>query len=445
MLTFLSNTSSLLLACALVTAGCGSSDALTDPDPNNPNDPGTPGGPNPPPSLPRRTDLGTFGGASSYAYDVNDGGTVVGAAQTADGRFRAFRWTSADGLQELAPLAGDVESRAISVSTDGVALGISVSATGDARPVTWSTGGDAVELPIAPIAGADLVPSDRNAQGAVAGDALFAEDESNLVHAWVWSAAGGMVDLSNELDVPFENYAAAINDAGTVVGTTGGGLWRAFRRTGPGGAESIGVPGSEPDRTELTALGINGDGAIVGWTRLAADEGGAQPSAPFPGVGTFPYVWRAASGFTLLPVFETPSESNAVADDVNGRGDVVGSAVTPDGTIQAAAWPRGGPIVNLNDTDANPSVALAVNSTGVAVGWTSTDGGEGTNRGTVWNLDQASAVVAREGRAPGTTRPALSTRVSTGAQACLRRRDVLVSKAKLAACFEQGGTLPPRR
>lgn len=441
----LSRTSLRALAAVLVAA-CGSSEALTDPEtPGNPADPEVPSNPpdNPPPNtLPLRTDLGTLGGASSYAYDVNDDGVVVGAAQTTGGTFRAFRWTIGAGLQELPPLPGDVEGRAVAVSNDNTVLGISISEGGIVRPVTWTASGTVAELPIPPIAGAALTPQDRNTQGTVIGDALF-QTEGDLVHGWVWSPTAGLTDLAGQLEVPFENYAAAVNEEGSVVGTTGGGLWRAYLWRPQSGTRSLGMPGTAPDRTEITALGVNEEGRVVGWTRLLADAEGEAPGLvePFPTFGSYAYIWSDASGFRLLPVFNPELEGDAVGEDLNDRGDVVGSAFAPSASaIQAAAWTRGGAIVNLNGADVNPSVALAVNNTGIAVGWTSLDGGEGTNRATVWNIDRATPVTASiSGRMAPAERPVLAKRPVRGAAKCLHLRTRFVTKAKLAACFEGGG------
>jgi uncharacterized membrane protein len=316
-------------------------------------------------------------------------------------------------------------------------LGVSVSDDGSTRPVVWDPAGAVTELPISPIAGTVLAPNDRNAQGTVVGDASFIEDPTALVHAWMWSAAGGLIDFADELEVPSENYAASVNDGGVVVGNVGGGLARAYLRPPQGGAQDLGVPGSAPDRTQVNALAVKNDGRVVGWTQLLAqqEEDPASPVPPFPASGTYAYVWNSASGFTLLDAFEGEFESNAFGQDVNDRGDAVGSATLPEsGVIEAVAWPRGGAITQLNAADANTSTAFAVNNAGIAVGWTATGAGN-ANRATVWNLDQLTPLTARvAGRA---ARPAPARRAEAplnGAARCLQLR--LPSKSRFAECIE---------
>jgi probable HAF family extracellular repeat protein len=47
-------------------------------------------------------DLGTLGGDQSWAFGVSaDGSVVVGSAQDAAGKWRAFRWTVAGGMEDL--------------------------------------------------------------------------------------------------------------------------------------------------------------------------------------------------------------------------------------------------------------------------------------------------------------------------------------------------------
>src|SRR5687768_9202137 len=74
-------------------------------------------------------DLGTVGGASSFAYDVNNSNQVVGYAQTAAGAERAFRFADANGngkadageMQNLGVLAGHAASYAYGINDAGQA------------------------------------------------------------------------------------------------------------------------------------------------------------------------------------------------------------------------------------------------------------------------------------------------------------------------------------
>src|SRR5687767_6849987 len=84
----------------------------------------------------RLIDLGTLGGAESFAYDVNDAGQVVGYAQTASGQDRAFRFTDLNGdglvnpgeMLDLGALSGHAASYAYGINESGLAVGTSRSA-----------------------------------------------------------------------------------------------------------------------------------------------------------------------------------------------------------------------------------------------------------------------------------------------------------------------------
>jgi probable HAF family extracellular repeat protein len=62
--------------------------------------------------------LGTLGGRESTALGVSENGVVVGWADDASYRTRAFRWTRAMGMQDLGTLGG-TDSWAYGVSADG--------------------------------------------------------------------------------------------------------------------------------------------------------------------------------------------------------------------------------------------------------------------------------------------------------------------------------------
>ena len=82
--------------------------------------------------------LGTFGGASSEAFDVSPTGVAVGVATQPDGRTTAFV-----GGQ---PVAGTQDSRAYAITPLGVAAGSRLEGTA-VRPVLWLPDRTAVALP----------------------------------------------------------------------------------------------------------------------------------------------------------------------------------------------------------------------------------------------------------------------------------------------------------
>ena len=90
----------------------------------------------------RLTWLGTLGGDWSEARGVTpDGSVVVGIAVDDQSRYRAFRWTSQTGMQDLGTLGGR-NSMAYGVSADGSKIvGASeIDANGNERATLWDNG-----------------------------------------------------------------------------------------------------------------------------------------------------------------------------------------------------------------------------------------------------------------------------------------------------------------
>jgi len=73
-------------------------------------------------------ELGTLGGETSRAYDVNDRGWVVGHADDAEGRRRAVMWRD-DRVIDLGTLGGD-DATALAVNDAGQVVGGSTSRSG---------------------------------------------------------------------------------------------------------------------------------------------------------------------------------------------------------------------------------------------------------------------------------------------------------------------------
>jgi probable HAF family extracellular repeat protein len=86
----------------------------------------------------RRIDLGTLGGLFSSAAGINDLGTVVGQADTADRGLRGFVWRHGV-MTDLGVLSADGEngSRATDINNHGWIVGASDVAGGDYHAVLW--------------------------------------------------------------------------------------------------------------------------------------------------------------------------------------------------------------------------------------------------------------------------------------------------------------------
>ena len=92
------------------------------------------------------TPLGTFGGAMSFAYAINDRGDVVGASQNTGGQLRAFiRSPSDDAIRPLGALEGTVHSDARDINDLGFAAGATLF-TGTTHATLWDPAGEPFDL-----------------------------------------------------------------------------------------------------------------------------------------------------------------------------------------------------------------------------------------------------------------------------------------------------------
>jgi probable HAF family extracellular repeat protein len=363
-----------------------------------------------------RADLGTLGGASSYAADINSGNTVVGWSETLGGGTHAFRWSAADGMVDLGTLPGDAASRAVAVLDGGQILGVS----GDVdrwTAVTWSASGSISALQIPLIPGfTTVLPSAFNARGDVVGS-----DAGGFQHGWFWSATSGKHDLSANIEGSTEGAATAVNAAGLVVVTTSTNTcshtpqcWRTYLWTQAAGYRPLGIPGTDRE-ANVTGLALNETGTVAGWITSGTASGAT------------PYRWAPGTGFTILANYSSESSRYGYGTAVSSNGTVVGADFDPaSGSIVASKWLGNGAIVKLSPDDPNPSVAVAINSQGAIAGWAAVS--SGVNHAVIW---QPSSQASRmDMRAPNSA-PA---RVSTASAPCLANARSIVSRQALFAC-----------
>jgi probable HAF family extracellular repeat protein len=378
-----------------------------------------------------RLDLGTLGGTSSAATDINNQGVVVGGAQTATGAMHAFQWTPGRGMVDLGTLPGDAGSFASAINARGDILGVSSKADGASTIVLW-TNGQIHPLARTPLGDSKVhSPSNLNNQGPVVGTDAIATDFSE--RAWLWDPQQGTIDIGAQLPVPFDNGASAVNGRGLVVGTQVSTVSRAFLWSLQAGPQVLGVPGDNPERTPVHGIGLNDAGHVVGTTAV--------------GLGTYseipknPYLWTPGSGFQLMLPTRSATDCCHFAEAINDQGTVVGasSVETPEFAVTAVAWPTPDRIVALNGADASPSVALAINAADVAVGSATTDAANGISHATLWRVRDISAstpaVTARLGTSPKSPRVTASASGRPSLAACLSDSKALRSRPSLVGCI----------
>src|SRR5262245_51072016 len=131
-------------------------------------------------------DLGTFGGTSSVALDINDNNQVVGWSQLESGEMHAFLWEN-DVMTDLAPNSEEGLARAI--NNKGQIVGWTYS-NGITRATLWDHG---VEIDLGRLGGFDSHAFDINDHGQIVGNSAIQED-SYHTHAFLWDQ-GTMIDL----------------------------------------------------------------------------------------------------------------------------------------------------------------------------------------------------------------------------------------------------------
>ena len=168
------------------------------------------------------TDLGTLGGASSAATDINRVGTIVGRAQVAGGSNRAFAYTSATGMQSLGTLGGS-QSDAVAINDAGDIFGSSDIA-GNAAKRAFIYRNGVMSVLGGTFGGTNSAATAANEGQEVVGWASTAGNAT--MHAFLYSG-GTMTDLGT---LGTSSEALAVNYAAEVAGrsTLASGVRHAF-------------------------------------------------------------------------------------------------------------------------------------------------------------------------------------------------------------------------
>ena len=301
-------------------------------------------------------DLGTLGGATSEAFDVNNLGDVVGTAATAAGQSHAFLFRNGR-MVDLGTLAGGTASQASAISDGGVIVGTSgINGYGPMFPeftqgFVWQDGTmQSVGALYCPCSFNRRHGTSRalavNSANRVVGDSMTGRASYKGAFLWQSNELRGLISLN---DTTSDSTAYAISDADEIVGEIAG---RAFAAR----AGVLDDLGTLPGDTRSRATAVNIVGQIAGDSVTAA----GTPRA---------FIWDLGRMRSLGTL---PGDAASEALAINAAGDVVGRSGAADfSRSRAVAW-QGGVPIDLNQRitagEWTLSTAAAINDLGQIVG-----------------------------------------------------------------------------
>jgi probable HAF family extracellular repeat protein len=273
--------------------------------------------------------IGTLPGSNNFSrgYAINDFGVVVGESD--NNSSRAFRWDSTNGMTGLTRLAGD-NDRGIAhdINNAGTIVGISNNGT-VSRATRWTNG---VAEDLGTIAGTSSATGRAwaiNRGGQIAG---LSTNASGTSQATLWSG-GTITNLSSLGDGTRFSQAFGINDSGVVVGSSS---------TGQTVGQLIGTTSTTPITrafswasgaiTELSPFNLfapGNTGPTTNYHSVANDinisgliVGNSQRIAGSAAVAT---LWQNGVAIDLNTLIAPGSGWNLLsAEGINDAGDIVG-------------------------------------------------------------------------------------------------------------------------
>ena len=221
-------------------------------------------------------DLGALNGSdSSGASDINNAGQVSGYSIGPDGLNHAFLWDATNGMADLGTPSGFSHSWAHAINAVGQVTGVAQyydELTGwHSSTFLWDAAAGMIDLGASP-GNTDSTATGINDAGQVVGIDWHAAAPTNLAYVWTPDSPNGRTGsftTPGTLPGGIDSTATAINNAGQVVGSsavdTGWDYYpRAFLWDAAGGMVDLQgrlLPGH--DATLEGAQAINGGGSIA--------------------------------------------------------------------------------------------------------------------------------------------------------------------------------------
>jgi probable HAF family extracellular repeat protein len=225
-----------------------------------------------------------LGGRLGMAYGINNSGTVVGWASLPgqDEVYRPFAWREGAGAELPLPL-GDAHGVAFGVSDSGLVVGRTWSEAGE-RPVLWA-GGVPTVLPV-PGQAAGAIPRHVNDSGMAAGILYWNGGETTRAVVWEGLTPSVLPSLGGTCDQVY-----GLNAAGQVVGSSEvGGENRAALWTGGAVFDLnellVGIEGARL----FAAQGIDDSGRIIAYGTIGDQFNSLVLLTPVPGPGSMAVV-----------------------------------------------------------------------------------------------------------------------------------------------------------